>query len=186
MRSFFTPSMWTLARACRTKRAPDSEQEAWLTEFHLRKSCLHRPSQRRLAKFAVRASVLVLAVCAGVELGFRAQTLNAGPRELHQRDANRPGSAMRRTKTNHENYVFPAGYTLLRTTRIDGESYAMLAATEPSVATSGLGAGVAEVFDPNGRLIMRFQVSERPDSQWDVIEYVRVPVANGSAQLTGK
>ena len=91
-----------------------------------------------------------------------------------------------RKETSRTDYTSPTGYTLVGVTQIDGESYAMLATMKSSVTTPGLGAGVGEVFDCDGRLIMRYQASERAESPWDVIEYVRLPVANSLAGLAEK
>jgi hypothetical protein len=135
--------------------------------------CLHRSFHEQVAKVlkcAARAFVPALGVYMGVALGMRAHTLSGGRREaLH---------ALRSIDTVSHNE---------QTTKIGRECYGMLAAKDTLLPpTSELGAGVAEVFDSDGHLIMRYQANERAGSQWDVTEYVQRPVANGSADLTAK
>jgi hypothetical protein len=149
--------------------------------FHLRKSCPHLPSRSPVAKFravAVHASVLVLAVCLGGALGIRAHRSNAALKELERSGALQSSTVSPSKETRLSDSTHPISYTISGVTQIYGQPYARFAATEPSATTSGLGAGVAEVFDSNGRLIMRYQVSERTDSRWNVIEYFRMPATN--------
>jgi hypothetical protein len=156
-------------------------------EIHLR-TCLHLPFRRGVASFirgAVRVFVVALAVCTGIGLGMRAQASNGLREELHRSYALRSSCMVRREEKIRPDFTLPTGYSLMGVTRIRGERYAVLAATAPSSApTYESGGGTAEEFGSDGRLILRYQASERADSQWDIVEYLRLPVANAAAGIT--
>ena len=157
-------------------------------EFHLRTG-VHSSFRKRIVKLlegAVRTCLIAVAVGIGVGLGVRTQTLHAALGQLRASDPPLSRPTVAAVPARQTDYDPPAGYTLLGITRIASGSYAMLAADEPSETTSQMGSGAAEVFDSDGRLLMRYQATEGTDSQWRVTEFVRLPVEKGSAGGAGK
>ena len=166
----------------------------------MRNLSYHRSLRKQVTKLfkgAICALVPAFAVYMGIGLGIHAQKLNDAHREaIHRSDAIQYLDSVPSTEQIHtappaqqipSDASLPIGYKLEGVTQIDGESYAKLDDEEPaSEPTSEPGSGDAEVFDSNGHLIMRYQANERADSEWDVTEYLRIPVANGSAEPTGK
>jgi hypothetical protein len=75
----------------------------------------------------------------------------------------------------------PPDYTLLDIRRIGEDCFALLKAddTEASPAL-GLSGGVADVFGPDGRLTVRFYAIGRPNGQWELFEYRRLPIPDAA------
>jgi hypothetical protein len=134
-------------------------------------------SHRTLFGGTVRASILASAVCAGVWLGIL-------PHELDGRFS----LASRRNQTvqmrpslcsgiKAAGSDVPPGYTLVDIRRIGDDCFALLKADDTDASPAlGLGSGVADVFGPDGRLTVRFYAIARPNGQWELFEYRRLPV----------
>lgn len=127
---------------------------------------------------SVRALILASAVCAGVWLGIRPHGLNARSPLASRLNETVPKqrSVCSRMKTA-ANSDIPPGYALVNIRRIGEGCFAFLKADNmrapPALA---LGGGVADVFGPNGSLKLRFSAIERPNGQWELLEYRRLPV----------
>ena len=134
---------------------------------------------------AVRTSLITLAVCIGVALGIRTRPLSADLGQLRPRTP-RSGSVVSCERVTRADYDPPAGYALVGITRSASGSYARLADKEPSQPTSEMGSGAAELFDSDGRLLMRYQAIEGADFQWSVTEDVHMPLPEGSPGNAGK
>ena len=135
----------------------------------------------------VRASILASAVYAGVWLGIRPHGCNRGPAPS-SRLAN--SVQMRQAVRSAINVLADSNVAPNSTPpdfrRIGADTSATPERNDPAVSPAALGSGVADVFAPDGRLILRFSAIERPNGQWEVVEYHRLPVDDTRRELNGR
>lgn len=131
----------------------------------------------------VCASILASAVYAGVWLGIRPHGCNRGP-----------APASRLTNTVQMRQAVRSAINVLADSNVAPNSTppdfrrigADTSATPERNDPAALGSGVADVFAPDGRLILRFSAIERPNGQWEVVEYHRLPVDDARRELNGR
>jgi hypothetical protein len=125
----------------------------------------------------VRASILASAVGIGVWLGFRPHGLNGRSASASQpnQTVQMRSAACGRNEDVTDSGV-PLGYTLVDLRRIGADCFALFKANDTGASPAlGLGSGEADEFGPDGRLNLRFFAITRPNGQWQVFEYRRLP-----------
>ena len=72
-------------------------------------------------------------------------------------------------------FEFPMGYDLIDVEPIGGHCFALFKGALDAQPTTGLSNGGADVFGKDGRLLERFFAVGRPNGQWELFEYRRLP-----------
>jgi hypothetical protein len=68
----------------------------------------------------------------------------------------------------------PPGYILVGLRRSNGDCFAILQAHDATSSSTGLGGGVAEVYGPDGHLLLRFAAIAVSNRGWEVLESRRL------------
>jgi hypothetical protein len=82
----------------------------------------------------------------------------------------------------------PAHYLQIGKVEIDGSSFAILSeqAGPPPTKDAVSGGGFADVFDQHGLLVKHYTATENTNNSWEVMEFVRLPPENPTANRIRK
>jgi hypothetical protein len=121
-----------------------------------------------------RKLMVALAICIGVWAAIQARKIT-GPKVLDSE--HRPIRNLRSTRPCRDERFSqlnaPLGYTFIGITELGKDCFATLISNDTS-ATPGSGEGTADAIGPDGHLLMRFSVVEGPESEWRIVEYLRL------------
>jgi hypothetical protein len=142
----------------------------------------HRALVTKLFGMVAPICIMASSVCTGIWLGARIHRPNPAspPVSRHNQSVRMTASVCQGARAAASSEV-PLGYSLIDVRRIGSDCFALLRADDSKGSPGlGLSMGTADVFGPDGRLMLRFFAIGRPDGRWDVFQYRRVQVHDGS------